>query len=84
LLALLCRHVDCGNVLARAVSQTDPEDRRYGRLTAMAARESAMVAVLSQKLRLTPQANIRSDKKIPTLSLVKPWDKHGPAWGTVP
>jgi hypothetical protein len=44
LLVAYCRHVDTGNVLARAINATGPEDRRYRPLLEMAARQSATMS----------------------------------------
>jgi hypothetical protein len=85
LLALLCRHADTGDKLAAAINATDPGDKRYRALLEMAARQSAMVALLSQKLRLTPQNLYRSTTPLPKVqSGLKPWEKHGGSkWGFV-
>jgi hypothetical protein len=85
LLALLCRHAATADVLAAAINAADPGDKRYRALLEMSARQTAMVALLSQKLRLTPQNTYRSDKALPKVSTgLKPWEKHGgSAWGFV-
>jgi hypothetical protein len=63
LLVAYCRHVETANVIAREIDAFDKSAlttatgiQRFNRLLSMGARESAVIAHLATKLRLTPQS----------------------------
>lgn len=78
LLAELCRHTVLARFLARELQATElgKDLKRFARLAAMHLRESAMVAMLSTRLRLTPRSRIdpRTDGRDPSAGLRKPWE----------
>jgi hypothetical protein len=81
LLTALVRHAATADMLAAAINQTGPDDRRYSKLLLMMTRETAAVAQLASKLRLLPQNTYRSDKALPKVaSGLKPWERHGPSF----
>jgi hypothetical protein len=82
LLAQLVRHVETADVLAKAInSMAGLEDdlKLANKLFAMAARESAAIAMLSVKLRLAQSARFDNKKRLPTQPAgLKPWDRFVP------
>jgi hypothetical protein len=63
--------------LAKAIEATDPgKEKRFSRLAGMHLRESAMVVMLSTRLRLAPRSRVdpRTDGRDPTAGLRKPWE----------
>jgi hypothetical protein len=96
LLGLMCRHVVTARVIWGLIDKVDTASLttaaaiiHFDRLSRLAEREGKMIAMLGTKLRLTNQS--RYDPKTafrqtsePRSSGLKPWEKHGPAWGFVP
>jgi hypothetical protein len=78
LLTQYCRHAALADVIAKAINVTSIQTdlSRFARLTAMQARESAVIASLATRLRLTIQSSrdSRISKRDPGAGRPRPWE----------
>jgi hypothetical protein len=78
LLTQYCRHAALADVIAKAINVTSIQTdlSRFARLTAMQARESAVIASLATRMRLTIQSSrdSRISKRDPGAGRPRPWE----------
>jgi hypothetical protein len=78
LLTQYCRHAALADVIAKGINVTSIQTdlSRFARLTAMQARESAMIASLATRMRVTIQSSrdSRISKRDPGAGRPKPWE----------
>jgi hypothetical protein len=78
LLIQYCRHVVHARHIAKLLEATDIESDigKFRKLSGMEARESAIIAMLATRMRLTHQssADPKKKKRDPSAALPKPWE----------